>query len=74
MTNEKDRLDITSKLGWKIVYELQNNIRIMPTTLLSSILLLHRKGINEEDLEKKAKWLGEMLNQRGFSIVIYFYD
>lgn len=69
ISSEKDRLDVTNKLGWRIVYELQDNIRIMPTTLLASILLLHRKGINEDDLEKKTKWLGEMLNQRGFSIV-----
>jgi hypothetical protein len=50
--NEKDRLSITNDLGWKIVYELQNNIRIMPTCLVASLLLLHRKGIIEEDLEK----------------------
>lgn len=30
----------------------------MPTCLVASILLLHRKGINGEDIEKKVKWLG----------------
>ena len=33
----------------------------MPTNLVAAILLLHRKGINEDDLERKVKWLGQML-------------
>lgn len=40
----------------------------MPTTLVSSVLLLHRKGICEEDLEKKVKWLGQDLIQRGIML------
>jgi hypothetical protein len=57
-TNEKDKISITNDLGLSIIYEMQRHVRMMPTTLVSSILLLHRKGINEEDLEKKVKWLG----------------
>ena len=57
-TNEKDKISITNDLGLKIIFEMQRHVRMMPTTLVSSVLLLHRKGINEEDLEKKVKWLG----------------
>jgi len=63
--NQKDRLTITKNLAYRIVYTLQNNIRIMPTTLVASVLLLHRKGINEQDMEKKVIWLGQTLSQRG---------
>ena len=42
----------------------------MPTNLVSSMLLLNRKGINELDLEKKVKWLGTTLAQRGVALSI----
>jgi predicted DNA-binding transcriptional regulator len=34
----------------------------MPTTLVASILLMHRKGISEDELVKKVGWLGLALN------------
>lgn len=58
LNNEKDRQAITNDLGLKIVYEIQDNVRIMPTSLVAAILLLNRKGISEHELEKKVKWLG----------------
>jgi hypothetical protein len=48
--NDKDRLKITNSLAHKITYALQDNVRYMPTNLVASMLLLNRKGINEEDL------------------------
>jgi hypothetical protein len=56
--NEKDKLAITNDLGLKIVQELQSHVRIMPPNLVASIILLQRNGINEDDLERKVKWLG----------------
>lgn len=56
--NEKDRMTITNNLGLEIIYSLQRNIRLMPTNLVASILLLQRKGINEDELERKVKWVG----------------
>jgi len=44
--NEKDKISITNELGLKIIYEMQKRVRMMPTTMVSSMLLLHRKGIN----------------------------
>lgn len=63
--NDKDKISITNDLGLSIIYDMQRHVRMMPTTLVSSILLLHRKGINDEDLEKRVKWLGLDLTQRG---------
>jgi hypothetical protein len=56
--NDKDKISITNDLGLKIIYDMQRHVRMMPTTLVSSMLLLHRRGINEEELEKRVKWLG----------------
>lgn len=55
---DKDKLQITNDLGLKIIYDMQRQVRMMPTTLASSMLLLHRRGISEEELEKRVKWLG----------------
>lgn len=59
--NPKDKITVTNDLGLKIIYDLQSNVRMMPTSLVSSMLLLHRKGISENDLEKKVQWLGQTL-------------
>jgi hypothetical protein len=55
---EKDRLTITNNLGLEIIYSLQRNIRMMPTNLVASVVLLQRRGISESDLEEKVRWLG----------------
>lgn len=36
----------------------------MPTTIVASLILMNRKGINEKDLLKKALWLGQTLKKR----------
>ena len=48
-----------------IVFNLQSNIRMMPTTLVASIILLYRKGINQSELQSKIQWLGMIINERG---------
>ena len=37
----------------------------MPVTLVSTISLLHRKGVSEETLQKQVAWLGMACKQRG---------
>ena len=58
MKNKKDRQFFNNRLGYKLVYQLQGNIMIMPTTLVATVLLLYRKGISEENLLTKIMWLG----------------
>ena len=42
-----------------------DNIRVMPTTMVASIMLLYRRGIAKKELEQKVDWLGMILNDRG---------
>lgn len=39
-----------NSLGNQIIFTLQKNIRIMPCTLVATILLLYRKGISEAQM------------------------
>lgn len=71
--NPKDRIKITNDLGEKIVFQLQDNVRYMPTNLVAAMLLLNRKGISQDDLQKKVIWLGTTLVQRGYNLVWLFY-
>lgn len=66
--NPKDRIKITNDLGEKIVFQLQDNVRYMPTNLVAAMLLLNRKGISQDDLQKKVIWLGTTLVQRGYNL------
>ena len=63
--NSQDRKLFSQNLAYRIIYELQNNIRIMPTTLVASILLMDRGGITRNDLLAKVRWLGQTLKKRG---------
>ena len=44
--NRKDRLFINNHLGYKLLFKLQKNIKVMPTSLVATIILLYRKGIS----------------------------
>ena len=69
--NDKDRASITNSLGLELIYSLQRNIRMMPTNLVASVVLLQRKGISESDLEEKVRWLGQTLAQRNICLSTY---
>lgn len=63
--NKKDQQKVNSTLAHEIVYDLQKNLRMMPTTMVSSFILLYRKGIAKQELAQKIEWLGMIINARG---------
>lgn len=47
--NKKEhRMIFNQNLGNKLIFTLQSGIRIMPPTLVSTVMLLYRKGISED--------------------------
>ena len=42
-----------------------NKIVVMPTGMVSALLLMHRRGISEDLLIKKMEWLSHQLQIRG---------
>ena len=69
--NKSDQKMITNQLGYDIVYALTNNLIIMPTSICAAILLMHRKGINEEDLVKQVGFLIKALDERKAPVTCY---
>jgi glycerol-3-phosphate O-acyltransferase len=63
--NKKDQLELNAQLAHTIVFKLQSALRMMPTTMVASIVLLYRKGISKQELRQKVEWLGMILNDRG---------
>lgn len=63
--NKKDQKKLNKDLAHDIIFELQRNIRMMPTTMVASIVLLYRKGISDEELSQKIEWLGMIISERG---------
>ena len=58
-------MDLVTQLGNDVINKLQKAVVIMPTTIVASVLLLHRKGINEEELIKKVEWVSnELINRQ----------
>ena len=63
--NAKDREPIVQSLGYEVVHRLNENLMIMPTSIVASLLLLHRKGISEDMLMQKVEWLKNQILLRG---------
>jgi glycerol-3-phosphate O-acyltransferase len=42
-----------NSLGYQLVFKLQEKVRIMPTALVATIILLYRKGISQQTLLKQ---------------------
>ena len=47
---------------------MNKNLVVMPTAIVATILLLHRKGISEDLLIKQTTWLANDLLKRGVKI------
>lgn len=43
-------------------------MRIMPATMVATLILLYRKGISIPTLAKKMSWLGMALLKRGVTL------
>lgn len=65
LTEGKERPNFNLTLAKDVLKITNDNIVIMPTSIIASILLLHRKGINEELLASKADWLVKEIKLRG---------
>ena len=63
--NKLKKNELLSTLGYRITHELQDNLVIMPTYMVASIMLMHRKGIMENVLISKVEWLTAEILKRG---------
>ena len=64
----QDSQALNRYLGLEIVYSHQEIISIMPTSLVSSILLTHRHGIGEEALVAEVGWLRQEIASKGYRV------
>lgn len=69
--NKEDQKLITSSLGYALTYRMMDNLIIMPTSICASILLMHRKGISEDELQKQVEYLISALRVRKAIIPSY---
>lgn len=67
-SNLQDRDILNKKLGFEIVYTLQDNTVIMPTSLTATILLMHTRGVTEDELVAKVDWLRNEIRARGYKV------
>mmetsp|Transcript_3725 Transcript_3725/g.3497 ORF Transcript_3725/g.3497 Transcript_3725/m.3497 type:complete len:332 (-) Transcript_3725:903-1898(-) len=54
--NNKDHRDIINRnLGYDIVYQIQDLIMVMPTSIVASVMLMHRRKVLEDELIAKSE-------------------
>ena len=57
ISNIKERKHFIEDLGQTIVYTLIDHLIVMPTSMVAAIILMNRKGIEEDKLVKNVEWL-----------------
>ncbi len=62
------RQKVQSKIGTEIIHRLTEGIVIMSTAIVSSVLLMHRKGIEEESLIKMVNEVAKYLLKKGYQV------
>jgi glycerone phosphate O-acyltransferase/fatty acyl-CoA reductase len=64
----ENKRKINSTLAYDLIFKLQDNMVIMPTALVATILLMHRRSLSEDELITKVEWLRDELKYRGCKI------
>lgn len=62
------RKALVAELGQDVINIMQEKIVVMPTAIVASVILMHRKGVNEEELIKKVEWVASELFNRGIRV------
>ena len=55
-------------VGMEIISRMTQGVVIMSTALVSSVLLMHRKGISEEELIKTVNELAKYILKKGYKV------
>ena len=56
------------KLGYRVVKDLMNNVVISGPAVISTVVLMNRKGISDDSLLEQTTWLSKELNSRGVKL------
>lgn len=70
--NKENRREVVNQLGTDLIRVINDNLVIMPTSIVASIILMNRKGLIEETLVKKTEWLIPEILKRGGKVTTEF--
>lgn len=62
------RKKLIHELADDVVDIMQDKVVVVPTAILASVMLMHRKGTSEEELIKKVEWVASELFARGIKV------
>ena len=66
--SQEMRRECVKVVGREIIRRLTNGVVVMSTALVSSVLLMHRKGISEDDLIKTVNELAKYIIKKGHKV------
>lgn len=58
-----------NELGYEIVHTLNDNLVITPTSLVSTVILMQRKGISEDEVKRLVNILSNDVHGKGIKII-----
>jgi len=63
--DQKDRKELINELALDIIDIMHKKLVVMPTAVVASVILMHRKGIKDDQLVSKVEWIAQELEKRG---------
>eukprot|EP00818_Percolomonas_sp_WS_P008727 CAMPEP_0117435514 /NCGR_PEP_ID=MMETSP0759-20121206/522_1 /TAXON_ID=63605 /ORGANISM="Percolomonas cosmopolitus, Strain WS" /LENGTH=1144 /DNA_ID=CAMNT_0005227067 /DNA_START=6 /DNA_END=3442 /DNA_ORIENTATION=- len=63
--NADDKMHLVRDLGYRITYSLNEASVIMPTSIVSTLMLRYREGLGKDELIEKVLWLKDLIKERG---------
>ena len=76
-SNKDQRMKITKHLTFDIIDKFHKELVCMSTSLIASLILVHRFGIAKDTLIDKFEWLNKQIINRGSrldSLVCFFFS
>ena len=64
----KNKKEIITKLGYELIFRLQETSVIMPTSILAAVLLMNRRMVGEDELFTKFEWIRDEINNKGYKV------
>ena len=68
LQSPKYRQDAVQILGKQIIYKMTDRLVVLSTGIVSCVLLMHRKGITEDNLIKSVNWITKYILRKGYKI------
>jgi len=68
IVDKEARTVLAQSMKEEFCYQFSENMVVMTTCMVANVILLHRKGISQQELLKECQWIHKEVEARGVKI------